>query len=217
MTKIISKFEHLPNELLLDIFTYCRPRDLYISFYNLNQRLNTLISTQTLNIDLGNALPKYLLDIYYKSVLHNAREQIDSLRLSDTYGRMNRFIQYDQKLFVDFETRKFILHRVKYLILWDPIVSSLHQILKHVNNLEYFQVTSIGRARQTPNYSNNLLKILFQMTKLKRLYLALHDSIIFTDDIGKNSILFIYLYMFIYYFRYKYITDTFYIKWLLYA
>jgi hypothetical protein len=185
MTKIISKFEHLPNELLLDIFTYCRPRDLFISLFNLNERLNTLIYIQSLNIDLGNALPKYLLDIYYKSVLHNAREQIHTLRLSDTYGRMNRFVINNEQLEIDFETRKIIFNQVKYLILWDPTISSLHQILKYVNNLEYFQVTSIGRARQTPNYSDKLLQTLFQMKTLKRLYLALHDSIIFNNDLGK--------------------------------
>lgn len=185
MTNTISKFEHLPNELLLDIFSYCRPRDLFISLFNLNQRLNTLIYIQSLNVDLGNALPKYLLDIYYKSVLHNAREQIHTLRLSDTYGRMNSFVRNDKLSDIDFETRKTIFHRVKYLILWDPVMSSLHEILKHVNHLEYFQVTSIGRARHTPNYSDQLLNTLFQMKTLKRLYLALHDSVLFNTDIGK--------------------------------
>lgn len=198
MTKIISKFEQLPNELLLDIFTYCRPRDLFISLFNLNERLNRLISVQSLNIDLGNALPKYLLDLYYKSILINARDQIDSLRLSDTYGRMNRFIQNVKQFDMDFETKKLIFNRVKYLILWDPVMSSLYQILNYVNNLEYFQVTSIGRARHTPNYSDNLLKILFQMKKLKRLYLALHDSIIFNTDIGTFNFGLFHLYLFLF-------------------
>lgn len=185
MTNIISKFEQLPNELLLDIFAYCRPRDLFISLFNLNQRLNTLIFCQTINIDLGNALPKYLLDVYYKSVLSNARDQIYCLRLSDTYGRLNRFVMQNAQLDIDFEIRKSILNRVKYLILWDPIMSSLYECLNCVNNLEYFHVTSIGTARHTLNYSDRLLHILFQMKTLKRLYLALHDSIIFNTDIGK--------------------------------
>lgn len=186
MTSIISKFEHLPNEILLDLLSYCRPRDLFISLFNLNQRLNSLISFQTLNIDLGNALPKYLLDIYYKSILPHAHQQIDSLRLSDTYGRLNRFVFSMKYIDIDFSTRICILNRVKYLILWDPLMSSLHEILEYVPNLEYCQVTSIGRARHTPNYSENLLKKLFAMTKLKRLYLALHDSVLFTDDIEIN-------------------------------
>ncbi|CAF3953958.1 unnamed protein product [Rotaria sp. Silwood2] len=187
MTKIISKFEHLPNELLLDILAYCRPRDLFISLFNLNQRLNTLIYSQSVNIDLGNALPKYLLDVYYKSVLYNAREQIYCLRLSDTYGRMNRFVINAKQLDIDFEIRKSILNRVKYLILWDPVMTSLYEILNYVNNLEYFHVTSIGTARQTPNFSERLLKRLFEMKTLKRLYLALHDSIIFNTDIDINT------------------------------
>lgn len=190
MTKIISKLEHLPNELLLDILSYCRPRDLFISLFNLNQRLNTLIYSQSVNIDLGNALPKYLLDIYYKSVLYNAREQIHCLRLSDTYGRMNRFILNHELPDIDFETRKFILSNVKCLILWDPIMSSLHEVLNYVNNLEYFHVTSIGRARKTLYFSDKLLQTLFKMNKLKRVYLALHDSISFDDNIGKYIISF---------------------------
>ena len=116
MPNTISKFEHLPNELLLDIFLYCRPRDLFVSLFNLNQRLNNLIFIQLLNIDLGNALPKYLLDLYYKSVLHNAREQIHTLRLSDTYGRMRRFISSDETLAVDLPTRQAILNQVKWTI-----------------------------------------------------------------------------------------------------
>ena len=185
MTNTTSKFEHLPNELLLYIFTYCRPRDLFVSLFNLNQRLNSLIYVQSLNVDLGNALPKYLLDLYYKSVLHNAREQIHTLRLSDTYGRMRRFV--DQEIEIDFATRRLILDQVKYLILWDPMMSSLHQVLKSVSKLEYLQVTSIGRARQTPGYTDGLLQTLFQMTRLKRLSLALHDSILFNEDIGKMT------------------------------
>lgn len=187
MTNKISKFEQFPNELLLDIFAYCRPRDLFISLFNLNQRLNNLIRIQILHVDLGNALPKYLLDLYYQSVLHNAREQIHTLRLSDTYGRMNRFVQSDRSLDIDSQTRITIFNRVKCLILWDPQMSSLHEILKYVHHLEYFQVTSIGRARHTPNYSDQLLKNLFRMKTLKRLSLALHDSIIFNSDTG-NSI-----------------------------
>ena len=187
MTSLISKFEHLPNEILLDVFTYCRPRDLFVSLYNLNKRFNSLILIQKLNIDLGNALPKYLLDLYYTSILPNAHQQIESLRLSDTYGRLNRFVFNLNSVDIDLSTRICLFNRIKYLILWDPLMASLHEILKFVPNLEYFQMTSIGRARHTPNYSENLLKTLFEMNKLKRVYLALHDSIIFTDDIGKSN------------------------------
>jgi hypothetical protein len=193
MTNTISKLEHLPNELLLDIIIYCRPSDLFVSLFNLNQRLNTLIYIQSLNVDLGNALPKYLLDLYYKSVLHHAHEQIHTLRLSDTYGRMRRFVSDNENMDLNLTIRETILSQVKCLILWDPLMTSLHRILQHVHNLECFQVTSIGRARQTPNYSAGLLKTLFDISSLKRVSLALHDSILFTNDIGRISVLLIYL------------------------
>ena len=218
MTNTISKFEHLPNELLLDIFTYCRPRDLFVSLFNLNHRLNSLIYIQSLNVDLGNALPKYLLDLYYKSVLHNAREQIHTLRLSDTYGRMRRFVNNDQQIEIDFSTRRMILNQVKYLILWDPMMNSLHQVLNHVNTLEYLQVTSIGRARQTPGYTDGLLRTLFQMNRLKRLSLALHDSILFDEDIGKTTLtLSVLSFTSSRRPRYEYLADSFNVEWMSYA
>lgn len=186
MTNNVSKFENLPNELLLDVFSYCRPRDLYISLFNLNQRLNDLLSVQLLSVDLGNAMPKYLLDLYYKTVLHNAQDRVHTLRLSDTYGRLNRFAFDDRLTDLDFSTRTSILNRVKFLILWDPLMESLYEILKYSSNLEFFQVTSIGRARKTPHFSQGLLKIIFNMKNLKRLSLALHDSISFDEDIGNS-------------------------------
>ncbi|CAF2475604.1 unnamed protein product [Rotaria sp. Silwood2] len=40
---MITCFEHLSNELLLDIFNYIDPRHLYYTFWNINSRLNDLI------------------------------------------------------------------------------------------------------------------------------------------------------------------------------
>lgn len=42
-----SRLEHLPNELLIDIFQYFNVQDLFQAFYNLNFRFNILL--QTLN------------------------------------------------------------------------------------------------------------------------------------------------------------------------
>lgn len=38
-----TRFEHLPNELLIEIFQWFDARTLYKAFYNLNQRLNELL------------------------------------------------------------------------------------------------------------------------------------------------------------------------------
>ncbi|CAF1429201.1 unnamed protein product [Adineta steineri] len=43
MDNIPTKFEELPNEILIDLFQYFDARNLFQIFYNLNYRLNTLI------------------------------------------------------------------------------------------------------------------------------------------------------------------------------
>lgn len=42
---MVTCFEHLPNELLLDIFHYIDPRYTYATFWNLNARLNELVNS----------------------------------------------------------------------------------------------------------------------------------------------------------------------------
>jgi hypothetical protein len=44
---MIPRFEDLCNELLLDIFDYVDPRQLYHTFWNLNSRLNNLLTSVT--------------------------------------------------------------------------------------------------------------------------------------------------------------------------
>jgi hypothetical protein len=45
MMKIPFRLEFLPNELLIYIFQYIQPRDLFHAFYNLNFRFNILLQT----------------------------------------------------------------------------------------------------------------------------------------------------------------------------
>ena len=43
MSDRLTRFEFLPNELLIDIFRYIDAQDLFRAFYDLNTRLNTLL------------------------------------------------------------------------------------------------------------------------------------------------------------------------------
>ncbi|CAF1008413.1 unnamed protein product [Rotaria sp. Silwood1] len=45
MSHNFSRLEHLPNEILVEIFEYISTQDLFRTFYNLNYRLNTLIQS----------------------------------------------------------------------------------------------------------------------------------------------------------------------------
>ncbi|UJR32271.1 hypothetical protein I4U23_019736 [Adineta vaga] len=46
-TSMMNRLEHLPNELLIEIFKYLDARRLYRSFSNLNTRFNTLLQSLT--------------------------------------------------------------------------------------------------------------------------------------------------------------------------
>ncbi len=180
----MTKFEHLPNELLLDIFRYLHPDDLFISLFNLNTRLNALIYTQPLSINLHNWMPKYELDLYYRSVLFPARDQIHTLELYDTYERLSNFLADDNQLQIDFETRKYILSEVKTLILYDPKKTSLNRIFKYINNVEDLRISMLHSSRETPDYIEGLFKHLFNMKSLQRLDLQFNDILVIDYDIG---------------------------------
>jgi hypothetical protein len=45
MTKNLFRLELLPNEILIDLFRYFHPRDLFQAFYNLNSHFNILLQT----------------------------------------------------------------------------------------------------------------------------------------------------------------------------
>lgn len=40
---VLSKFEHLPPELIVEIGDYLDGCDLYYAIYGLNQRINTIL------------------------------------------------------------------------------------------------------------------------------------------------------------------------------
>jgi hypothetical protein len=180
----MMQFEHLPNELILDIFKYLYPDDLFISLFNLNTRLNTLIYTQPLSISLNNWIPKYKVDLYYKSILFPARDQIHTLELNDAYERLSNFLANDSQIQVDFETRIFILSQVKTLILYDPKKISLKEILKYIINVEDLRISMLRRSRDTPDYIQGLFKHLFQIKSLQRLNLQFYDTLVIDYDIG---------------------------------
>jgi hypothetical protein len=116
--------------------------------------------------------------------LFHAREQIHTLALSDTYGRMNHFISNNNQMETDFETRKFILFHVKSLILWDPMITSLQQILTYLNDIEDIRITLTSRTQYTTNEKHAVINSLFEMKSLKRMDFKIYDTIVFDDDIG---------------------------------
>ncbi|CAF0900200.1 unnamed protein product [Adineta ricciae] len=76
-------FNDLPSELLLELFSYLRPTDLYLSFLPLfNARLSELITQADLSVDLT-----YISVSHFLLVLrHCSAQQIVFLRLTNQYS-----------------------------------------------------------------------------------------------------------------------------------
>lgn len=183
----MSKLEHLPNEILLEILLYCNAEDLFISLFSLNERFNNLVLTQHLSVDLSDLVGKYDLDQHYKSILYPARLQICSLRLSDKFGRITKYLTDDNQIPVDFQTRKFILSQVKQLTLYDTKLSDINQILNCLTKIERLRIQFIQDKQCTPKHSNEILQSLFKKTSLKWLFLDTSETIEFESNITSKS------------------------------
>ncbi|CAF1624790.1 unnamed protein product, partial [Didymodactylos carnosus] len=171
-----SLLEHLPNEILLDIFQYLSPRILFQCIYNLNFRFNQLIHVLKVPIDIGNILSKRLFNQYCTCVIPKCLSQIISLKLSDTYDRITQF----QKLFqID------LYINLRLLVMRDPTQDNLQLILEKLSKLKYLeqlQIISLGRDKlDLRQCSKILVESIFcnyEMIKLRLVKLAFYDSIL---------------------------------------
>jgi hypothetical protein len=79
------KLEHLPNEVLLNIFDYLPIVDRWFSFYNLNIRLNCLLENNLTKINLSNCRRSRFVFTYETilSHIHNSFSLKFSLKRLD--------------------------------------------------------------------------------------------------------------------------------------
>ncbi|CAF0936624.1 unnamed protein product, partial [Rotaria sordida] len=83
---IISKFEDLSDDILMDIFDLLYPSVyIYHSFFNLNQRLNKIINDSRLliSLDLCHSINPSNFAYHCQIMLPNMSKQLISLRLSN--------------------------------------------------------------------------------------------------------------------------------------
>jgi len=127
------QFEHLPNEILLEIFDYIRLNDLIRAFYNLNNRFNSILFSS--NIHLRILYPNDIEE-------NNINEKI----LTD-FIINQRFISRLQlthnKAIPD---QKFInLSHIRSLILDTPTLTLIEQITpEKLPRLEYLRIGYIS-------------------------------------------------------------------------
>lgn len=150
-------FEDLPSELLLEIFSYLHPADLYISIIPLSHtRLSYILSQHRISLDLtGTSLSRYLLVGTYC-----CPSQIVFLRLTNQYshGLLIR------ELFASdaFRPKNFL--RLRSLHLDDAIGDEIDYLPTTVKK---FYVKFHKKAK----YATQLYRLALQSSSLEQCYL----------------------------------------------
>lgn len=100
---MISKFDILPNEILLEIFEYLPTINIFQTFYYLNQRYNTLLLSIRLRIDLLN-ISKEMFDYYNYFLFPIVSHSIISLRCEDIFDHLVHHINLSNFFLLEYLT-----------------------------------------------------------------------------------------------------------------
>ena len=126
---MVTRFEDLPNELLLDLFEYIDVRDLYHGFWLLNTRFNQLIGTL--------------------SSLSLTLEQNESALISLFANQITRLVSKTWQ-----ETDLCQFPQLQSLVVHLPTRNQLHQIqTDSLPNLIYLSVTSVPGLDFLPRFT----------------------------------------------------------------
>ena len=125
----MTRFESLPNEILITVFEYINARDLYRAFYNLNHRLNDVLqSLRGLYLFLG--------CIRFRHDIHDAlfASRVDTIIVDRT------------RVFDDFS----LFSNVRRLIFLDGSKGNLFPIIDRLSWIEHL---SIQIQYDSPSFS----------------------------------------------------------------
>jgi hypothetical protein len=117
-----SNFELMPNEILLEIFEYLLPYEIFQAFYFLNQRYNHFLLSLSLRIDLIN-LSKKDFDYHNYFLFTLVSNRIHSFRCEDLFDRLNYQIHLSH--FIE----------LKYLTIENLNIENLQLIITQLNYL----------------------------------------------------------------------------------
>jgi hypothetical protein len=122
-----TSFEHLPNELLLEIFDYFTLFDIYTIFYDLNSRLNQLIAFSCIRGFIIHSTKEN--NLYLKHILPDIPSwQINTLKLWHNSS-------YEQ-LLNEFPVNLYHLHTLVLKRLKNLSFYQCNQLLKHFKCLK---------------------------------------------------------------------------------
>ncbi|CAF0751206.1 unnamed protein product [Rotaria sordida] len=166
-----SKFEYLPDEIILEICRYIHCGHVFYSFYNLNSRINQAITDYCHHVILRRLNYKQFLYIY-SNILPQIGTFIISLtinRLQQTYF-LHNFSLHMNKIFPNLE--KLALDDWKNKELFSFIENDLNQ-LKYLRTIIIRGLRQINQNNSI-TYSNDdqqhLLDIIHKNTQIELIY-----------------------------------------------
>lgn len=122
-----TSFEHLPNELLLEIFNYLNLNDIYNIFYGLNLRLNQIIAFSCIRGFIIHSTKEN--NIYLKNILPDIPPwQINTIKLWHNSSYEQLLNKFPLNLY---HVNTLVLKRLKNLSF-----DQCNQLLKHFKCLE---------------------------------------------------------------------------------
>jgi hypothetical protein len=148
MSDSISTFDRLPNELLMDMFDYLPPVDLYHGFLGLNYRFNSLLQ---------------LLEHRHLVLDRNWRTETNAIRFFDT--RITTLIvQHDEP--IDFS----FFPNIRALKLCRPTIKQCNAIQScFIPNLKHFYINSIHLGHSCAQLSHHIFATSYPSLRTCRL------------------------------------------------
>lgn len=190
-----KNLESMPDEILLEIFDYIPGYDIIYSFYNLNQRFNSIIHGIRLYLDLSYVQQKTFLYICH-NILPNFSEQIHSIKLSNkqTIDGINYYLE---------ESKSFQQKQVKTLILTEPTLEQLIQLITNFPFLKSLMIKTTDYLVIPIEYISESLRICrISNCQFDLLSTNISEKIYFIEDLNIKmsdiNNLFILLYSMIY-------------------
>lgn len=165
----MSKFELCPNEILLEIFEYLSPYDIFQSFYFLNKRYNTILLSLHLRIDLLNIWKKNF-DYYNYFLFSLIPQNIISLRCEDIFDR----------LIYQIHLNEFI--SLKYLCITNLNIENLLFIIPKLNYLQKLIYLNLQTRSNLSIDDTSTIVMKGQLPLIQTCILNLNKRIIFQDD-----------------------------------
>ncbi len=174
MTKYKSRFEDLPNELLIDIFKNLDARHLFRAFYNLNYRFNQLIqSSQYLQLFFHMNLSTILKsnDEIFSYYVHTLIvdpwinlnleyfPNIHHLKLDSPLPKVLEQLKPDLMPYLEYLSVSYMFNMYEMDLLRERIFSNCFRNLKSCELLEKQTLITIPNGTQSP--SINILKTKF--------------------------------------------------------